>query len=423
MYTLPRPAFRIPAGISATLIAVAAGCSQPTEPSGQATQLTSLPRALSAAEKSVLDASNHFALTLFERTSAAAPGGNVFISPLSVSMSLGMVLNGAAGETRAQMQRTLGFGEAELADVQSGYRDLSALLRGLDRTTSFEIANSIWYKLEYPILPGFLEAGRTYFDAEIRGVNFGDAEGTKAAVNKWVNDKTHGRIPTILEEVHRDDVMYLINAIWFKGSWRSRFDPADTRDAQFTSADGSTQMVPMMSQEADSSAGFRHYADASVEAGELPYGNGAFAMTILMPPPGTHIDAFTASLTADRWNAVVAGLQDKPGFVVQLPRFTLSYGRELKEDLQALGMTEAFDPHRANLSGMTAQDDLYVGFVMHKTFVKVDEEGTEAAAVTNSGIRQTSMPPTFRVDRPFVFAIRERLSGTVLFIGKMARVP
>jgi serpin B len=254
-------------------------------------------------------------------------------------------------------------------------------------------------------------------------VDFTDGEGTKAQVNGWVKEKTNGRIPTIVEEVHPDDVMYLINAIWFKGSWRSQFDPAATHDAPFATAAGGPQTVRMMTQEVDSSAGFRAYADAEVEAGELPYGNGAFAMTIVMPREGRDLAALEASLTQERWNAIVGGLAPRTGWDVALPKFTLTYERELKDDLAALGMPDAFDPSRADLSGMSPDARLFIGFVKHKTFVLVDEEGTEAAAVTNTGIRVTSLPPGFRVNRPFIFAIRERLSGTILFLGRITSIP
>lgn len=416
---------RRPLLAAATGLAMLTGaCAGTTEPDDgrPAAELTALPRALSPAEVGVRDASNAFALRLFERASAGNAGKNVFVSPLSVSMSLGMAMNGAAGKTQEQMRATLGFGAGDLTAAQQGYRDLAALLRGLDPATSFQIANSIWHDRAIPFRASFLDAGRTWFDAEVRGVNFADAAGTKKQVNDWVAAKTNGRIPTIVDQVDPDDVMYLINAIWFKGNWRSKFDPAETRDAPFRTADGTTQTVRMMYHEGDSALALRHFADATVDAGELAYGNGAYAMTIVMPKSGS-IDQFVGSLTAERWNAIVAGLRPRSGLDVYLPKFTLTFERELKDDLIALGMPDAFHPIAADFSGMSARDDLYIGFVKHKTFVQVDEEGTEAAAVTNTGIRVTSLPPSFRVDRPFVFAIRERLTGTVLFIGKMARVP
>lgn len=407
----------------AALPALLAACSSATEPGQRTPELIGLPRPLTQPEIDVRDASNRFAFTLFDRVSAATAGENVFVSPLSVSMSLGMALNGAGATTRLQMQQVLGFDDAELATIQNGYRDLSSLLRGLDPATAFQIANSIWYAQGFPFEPAFLEAGRTWFDAEVRAVDFGDSEGTKRLVNDWVSEKTNGRIPTIVDEVHPDDVMYLTNAIWFKGAWRTQFDPEHTFDGQFRRADGSTQPARMMTLETDSTTGFRAYADQDVHAGELPYGNGAYAMTILMPATGTDVDALAGSLTPARWNEIISGLTERHGWDVQLPKFTLEYERELLEDLSALGMPDAFDPSRADFTGMSKEGGLFIGFVKHKTFVQVDEVGTEAAAVTNTGMRVTSLQPGFRVDRPFVFAIRERLSGTILFIGKMHAIP
>ena len=397
-------------------------CSPATEPNRSAPELRALPRPLTPTEQNLRDAANGFSFALFARASEANAGRNVFVSPLSVSMSLGMTLNGAGGATRDQMRQTLGYGTLGMPAINEGYESLATLLQGLDASTKFQIANSIWYARGYPFLPAFLDAGRHWFDAEIRGVDFADAAGTKSAVNGWVNGKTNGRIPTIVDEVRPDDVMYLINAIWFKGSWRSKFDPAQTRDAPFRAADGTTSSVKLMHRVADTTMRFRQFADQEVEIGELPYGNGAYAMVVAMPRPGTSIDAFAASLTPSRWNAFVGSLRGGDGMIVALPRFTMTFERELKPDLQALGMRDAFDPARADLSGMTTRGDLFVGFVKHKTFVQVDEEGTEAAAVTNTGISVTSLPPTFRVDRPFVVVIHERLSGTILFVGKVAKL-
>lgn len=406
---------------AAGVLAAATACTSSTEPRTPQ-ELRTLPRALSQAEVDVRDAANGFALPIFQRISAEQPGENVFVSPLSVSMALGMVMNGAKGETLDEMKQVLGFGEAELAAVQNGYRDLSALLRGLDPATSFQIANSIWYRQDLTVVPSFLDAGRTYFDAEIRSLDFTDAEGTKSAVNGWVKEKTKGRIPTILEEVSPDDVMYLTNAIWFKGEWRTRFDKARTYDGRFTTARGTTQTVRMMTQTADSTTGLRVSSDPGIRAFELPYGNGAYAMTIVLPTAGTDVDALASTLTTDRWNRIVEQMRDERGLEIHLPKFTLEYKRELRKDLHALGMRRAMGG-TADLTGIFADGGAQIAYVTHKTFVQVDEVGTEAAAVTNIGIRVTSLPPAIHVDRPFIFAIRERLTGTILFIGKMTEIP
>ena len=407
---------------AAGVLAAATACASSTEPRTPQ-ELGALPRALSQAELDVRDAANGFALPIFQRVSAEQPGENVFVSPLSISMSLGMALNGANGETRRQMQDVLGFGGVELASVQSGYRDLAALLRELDPRTSFQIANSIWYRQGFSVEQSFMDAGRTYFDAEVRGLDFADADGTKRTVNDWVKAKTSGRIPTILEQVDPDDVMYLINAIWFKGEWRTQFRKDGTRSLPFTRADGTTQLVPMMQQQATPTTAFRAYSDAQVQAGELPYGNGAFAMTILMPAMGYDVDALAGTLTLARWNEIVGGLRERQEGLIALPKFTLEYQRDLVDDLKALGMSDAMSPALADFTGIAKGGRLFISFVTHKTFVQVDEQGTEAAAVTNTGIGLVSAPAGFHVDRPFIFAIRERLTGTILFIGKMTEIP
>jgi serine protease inhibitor len=220
-------------------------------------------------------------------------------------------------------------------------------------------------------------------------------------------------------------VMFLINAIYFKGSWRDRFDPAKTRDGDFTTIAGTTQTVKLMSR-GKGEGKLRHGFVNGVTVGELSYGNGAFVMTVLVPEMhgnGGNVNEVAATLDTAAWRGFVAPMQEIEGEVI-LPRFTMEYERELADDLKALGMPVAFDDVAADFSGLSpAGADMYIAFVKHKTFVKVDEEGTEAAAVTNTGIGVTSLPPGLRVTRPFIFAIRERFSGTILFMGKIVRIP
>jgi serine protease inhibitor len=399
-----------------------AACSPSTGPGGPPPQLTELPRALTVHEARVSRAANQFALDLFKRLNAAQPGENVFVSPLSVSFSLGMTMNGADGTTLDEMRSTLGFGTAELAEINEGYRGLMALERGLDESTTFQIANSVWYRQTYAFRQTFIDQVKQTFDADVRASPF-DAT-TIATVNAWVSEKTNGKIPTILESIEDDNVMFLINAIYFKGSWREQFDPAKTMDATFQSLTG-PQTVRMMNRPKDFGT-IRYASTSTATIGELIYGNGAFVMTILMPNSGSEIGALAAGLDTAAWTSFLAQLRDTK-FQVALPKFTLSYERELKDDLIALGMRVPFEGAQANFSRMSAHvtpsQNLYISFVKHKTFVDVNEEGTEAAAVTNTGVSVTSLPPCLCVDRPFVFAIRERFSGTILFLGKMVRIP
>lgn len=393
-------------------------CSLFTDPGGgPPAQLTSLPRALTDDETRVSLAANQFAFTLFERLNAAQPDENVFVSPLSVSFSLGMAMNGAGTTTLDQMRQTLGFGSAELAEINDGYRGLLGLQAGLDPSTTFDIANSVWYRQGFDVNQSYIDEVAEVFDAEIRFAPF--TEATKTEVNNWVSNETNGKIPTILDAIRPDDVMFLINAIYFKGSWREQFDKARTTNQAFLGAAGAQQVPMMVRDEGQGKIRFGSTPQATI--GELTYGNGAFVMTIVMPNEGNDIDALTAELDTAAWSGLVAAMNEGE-FAVQLPKFKLEYKRELKDDLIALGMEVPFSDVGADFSRMTP-NQVYISFVTHKTYVDVNEEGTEAAAVTNTGIRETSMPPCLCVNRPFVFAIRERFSGTILFIGKIVKIP
>ena len=396
--------------------AFVAACSN--DPStGPTPQLTALPRALTADEVRVSNAANQFSFSLFRRLNAAQPDDNIFVSPLSVSFSLGMAMNGANTTTLDQMRSTLGFGTTELAEINAGYRGLIDLEAGLDPSTTFQIANSVWYRQDFPFNASFIDQVREAFDAAVNASPFNAA--TVTAVNQWVSNNTNGKIPTILESIDSDDVMFLINAIYFKGSWREQFDPRLTVASPFAAKSGD-QMVPTMNRSAKSGK-IRLAQSADATVGELSYGNGAFVMTIVVPNEPNTIDQFIATLDGERWNALLGSMQEGE-FMVQLPKFKLSYERTLNEDLQALGMVAPFNPNGADFSRMTSSQ-VYISFVKHKTFVDVNEEGTEAAAVTVTGIEATSMPPCLCVNRPFIFAIRERFSGTILFMGKMVSIP
>ncbi len=400
---------------SVALALTAGGCGF-TDP-GPTPQLTELPRALTADEVRVSRAANQFSFRLFQQLNAAQPDSNVFVSPLSVSFSLGMAMNGASGTTLDEMRSTLGFGAAELAEINDGYKGLLALQGGLDPSTTFTIANSVWYLDGFPFHQSFIDGVKQTFDADVTASPFDQA--TITAVNDWVSARTNGRIPTILKEIKDEDVMFLINAIYFKGSWREQFDPARTRDQVFHGADGAQTVKTMVRPEKTGKMRFGWTPSATV--GELTYGNGAFVMTIAMPNEGSSIDALAAGLDTASWASLLTQMQEAD-HGVQLPRFQLEYERQLKTDLEALGMRVPFVDGGAEFPLMTSMS-VFISFVKHKTFELVNEEGTEAAAVTNTGIGFTSAPPCLCVNRPFIFAIRERFSGTILFMGKIIRIP
>lgn len=397
-----------------------AGCSWFTDPAPEPPeQLTALPRALSVDEVRVSRAANQFTFTLFKRLSAVQPTDNVFVSPLSVSFSLGMAMNGATGATLDEMRATLGFGAAELAEINDGYKGLMGLEGGLDPSTTFTIANSVWYRSNLPVRQSFVDLVKQVFDADATPSPF-DAT-TITAVNDWVYRQTNGKIPTILDEIDPNIVMFLINAIYFKGSWRDGFHPGNTHDGTFQTLAGTDQTVKMMRREKGEGK-IRYAYTPAGEIGEMSYGNGAFVMTVLLPNDGSDVNAAAAILDTASWRSLVDGMNEIEGEVL-FPRLKIEFERELKDDLVALGMVTPFDELAADFSDLSPLgSEMYIAFVKHKTFVKVDEEGTEAAAVTNTGMGPVSLPPGLRADRPFIFVIRERFSGTILFIGKIVRV-
>lgn len=403
----------------APALLLAGGC-RAEDPTGPGDELKELPRALTEAERQTIAAGNEFSVALFREVNARKAGENVFISPFSAAMALGMTLNGAAGTTAEEMRGTLGVAGRTPQEINESYRSLTELLLSLDGSVSMGIANAIFHERTFPFEPSFMEVSREYFDAEVEGLDFSNEPATLQAVNAWAKEQTNGRIEKVLDDMG-DEVMFLMNALYFKGSWRTQFDPRRTQPQPFTRHDGTQASVPMMSHDRMKLA--LRTTPEGVQVGELPYGNGAFAMTIVLPPRGESVDAFVASLTPARWAALTDGLtQAQLETMVRLPRFRLTYDDTWNDVLTAMGMGSAFDETRADFSNMSRERRLLLSFVKQSAFVDVNEEGTEAAAVTTVGAMPTSAPPSLVVDRPFVFAIRERLSGTLLFVGKVARL-
>jgi serine protease inhibitor len=406
---------------AATSLVSVAACSSATDPGGQlgqpSTTLDALPRPLTAGETKLVTAANDFSFALFRRLGTAQKDSNVFTSPLSASMALGMAMNGAAGTTYDQMKSALAFGSASEQEINGGYKSLITLLRGLDPAVDFRIANSIWSRTGFAVKQSFIDATTSAFDAKVTSLDFASAT-APTTINEWVSGATAGKIPTIIDRIGRDDVMYLINAIYFKGSWREKFDAAETRDAQFRGVAGSQ---PMKLMHRNGKMGVLYTPD--FVAVDLPYGNSAFTMTALLPSEGRSVDALAASLQGPAWATWMSQMHEGTADLY-LPRFKLEWERMLIPDLQSLGMRDAFNDGGADFSRLsTPGDNLFISVVKQKTYVDVNEEGTEAAAVTNVGVTLTSAPASVRFDRPFLFMIRERLSGTVLFMGKIVTMP
>jgi serine protease inhibitor len=407
-------------GVRRIFVPMVLACLACSDASGPGpTPITSLPRDLTATEQKLIASSNTFAFDLFHEINSSQRGDNVFISPLSASMALGMTANGAGGQTYEAFRTTLGLGGASRQEVNEGYKSLIALLTSVDNTTDFRIANSIWYDKTFPFNTSFLDESKSFFNAQVQGIDFRQPSAV-GTINGWVSDATAKKIPKIIDSIDSAEVMFLINAIYFKGNWQKQFDKSKTQDAPFFALDGSSKSTPMMHATQDVRLG----SVAGLTAVDLPYGNSAYSMTLILPAPGTGVNDAVSSLTPAAWKTLVDSFHPAE-LDLYLPRFRIEWAKILNNDLVSMGLGPAFTDG-ADFTPMSPQGNrLVITRVIQKTFVDVNEEGTEAAAATAVGVGVTSAPviTTVRFDRPFIFAIRERFSGTILFIGKIAKLP
>jgi serine protease inhibitor len=404
--------------IPCTLVVLTAACADsPLGPRGAVPDsLNVLPRALSSGEERAIAANNRFAFDLFRSVNERFADTNVFISPLSASFALGMTLNGTDGETFEGMTQALRILDTDRSRINAAYRDLITLLLDLDASVDMRIGNAIWYRQTFPFHQAFFDTVAHYFDARVEGLDF-SSPASAPRINAWVDTATAGKITDVIDAISPDLVMLLMNAIYFKGSWRSQFDPDLTQNAPFATERGTSHTARMMHLETqDVAVAILN----GVQAVDLPYGRAAFTMTAILPPAGTDVDRFIETLDQPSWDAIIGELRHTKADVF-LPKFRMTWEDTLNSDLKSLGMENAFCAGCANFTRMSPLgDNLYISFVKQNTFVNVNEEGTEAAAVTTVGIEVTSGPPSIRFDRPFVFVIRERLTGTILFMGKVA---
>lgn len=365
----------------------------------------------------IISADNQFGFDLFKKVNAlASEPKNMLISPLSVSLALAMVYNGTAGDTKKQMEVMLHKVNLTPDDINRSYKDLVAALSSHDPKVELSISNAIFYRNTFTVKPTFITTNQNYYLAEVSGLDFTKTTETVNKVNNWVNTKTKGKIDKIIEVVKAEDVMYLLNAIYFNGEWKYRFNAEETSDRSFTKEDQSILQVPTMRIEKS----FNCYSHQNFEMLEMPYGSGKYSMLILLPGTGKKTEDVISLLNSENVNDWMSKMTEKKKEVF-LPRFEFKFENSLVDELSALGMTDAFNEAKANLSGISEDAKLVISQVMHKSYIKVDERGTEAAAVTGITVGTTSYNPDlyFRADHPFVFAIREKDTKAILFVGKV----
>jgi len=377
------------------------------------------PVNLSADQKQLVVQSNAFGFEFFKKVNEISGSNtNMMVSPLSVSMALGMARNGAAGTTLDAMNSTLGFAGMSDEQVNESYQHIIGTFTSLDPKVKMQIANSTWYRNGFEVEPAFISANRQYFNSEVTALDFADPASVNT-INGWVSDKTNKLIPTILDQIPADAVMYLVNAVYFKGQWKYQFETANTAQKTFTLPNGTVFQAPSMNQHAT----FQYFKGAGFEAIELPYNQGNFVMSVLLPDAGKSVGDIIPLLSQENWNTWSKQFSDRD-IQLQLPKFKYAYEeKQMKPILSGMGMGVAFDADQADFTRINPEGGLYISRVLHKSYIATDEEGTEAAAVTAVEIGVTSAGPDqvyhFTVNRPFVYFIQEKSTGTILFIGNV----
>ncbi len=370
---------------------------------------------IGTVDTNVVSANTQFGFNLFSEIRKTEQDTNIFISPFSISVALAMTLNGAAGETEQAMTDTLQLQRVDSAGINGGYAGLRQTLSTADPKVTLAISNSLWARQSIPFKEDFLQRNTQFFGAEISALDFMDPR-TVETINQWVDTNTNGKITKILDEIDPETVLFLINAIYFKGTWQEEFDPSQTRDDPFHLANGDVKQVPMMRQGHQ----YPYYRGKNFQAISLAYGDGQMRMYIFLPDGKSDLNSFLETLNAENWEHWMSQFY-KQEVWISMPKFKLEYQKNLNDTLKALGMDIAFAPRLADFSRMAPlkelDGNLYIHEVLHKTFVEVNERGTEAAAVTKVEMRVESAPPEFIVNRPFFFAIRDNQTETILFIG------
>jgi serine protease inhibitor len=364
--------------------------------------------------KELIQTDIRFGIDIFKLL-AQSEDENLTISPLSIGYALAMTYNGAEGETKNAMEKALRINGLSPDEINQSYQTLMKALLEADPKVTMEIAQSIWYRTGFNVLDDFKTINQTYYNAEVNELDFNRSD-AKDVINGWIETNTHDKIKDMISGVDPSHVMFLVNAIYFNGDWKSKFETKDTQEKSFTKEDGTAITVDMM-QKKDS---VNYFSNEIFSAVEMPYGRGNFNMVVLLPGEGKKCSDIFKVLTPENWASWMRSFVMTDDVSIWLPKFKGEYEVKLNDVLTAMGMGMTFTPE-ADFSGINGDGGIFIDYVQHNTFIDVNEKGTEAAAATVVGIKYTSMPlPTeFHVDRPFIFAITEKETGAILFIGKM----
>ena len=368
---------------------------------------------LTAAQQAQVENSNEFAWKFFKEVSKGEQE-DVFVSPLSVTYALGMLANGAVGDTQKEILEGLEFRSGKVEDINSLCHQLMIESPKLDKSTKVSMANAVVANKNKPLKPDFKNVVEKQYQALVTNQDF-SSPATLSFINQWASEQTHGMVPKLLDRVHPDAVTYLLNALYFKGIWYRQFDKKRTQQESFTQADGKKLTVKMMHQKE------RFFAaeNDNYQTVVLPYGNGSYEMVVLLPREGKDWSSLLQTMDAKKWKDNLKSTYSSK-VDLKLPRFTSAYTRELNDVLKLLGMNVMFDREKADLTKMSVAK-AFVSTVLQKAKIEVDEEGSKAAAVTVVETAPTATAPSkpiiFHANRPFMYAIVEHSTGTIFFMG------
>ncbi|NQX58118.1 serpin family protein [Paenibacillus qinlingensis] len=402
--------------ISLVFVLIATACSKP---SGTSIPLEKRQDAAAKMDERIILANNSFGMQLHRQLvkSEQDKKKNIVISPTSVSLAFAMTYNGSRGETQASMAKTLGWQGMSLDEINQGNETLSYLLQQPGSGVKVQIANSLWSRKGTSIRKEFMRTNESFYDAKVTELDFNSPKAPDT-INEWVNKNTNGKISKMLESINPNEVLILMNAIYFNGGWKKEFQLSGTKEESFKLQDGSTKQVKMMAQ----TGSYEYLQEGGFQAIRLPYGEGQMDMLVILPGESSSLGALHDKLWADPdyWNKSFHSSRGE----IKLPRFKIEYSDMLNEPLKAMGMTLPFDADHADFSGIApVPPNLFISSVTHKTFIEVNEKGTEAAAITSVQMAGASAPIDepfqMTINRPFFFAIEDRQTGLWLFVGSV----
>lgn len=377
-------------------------------------------------DKELVEGNNKFAFNIFKEISKDDKEKNVFISPLSISTALTMTYNGAEDNTKEEMSKVLGYDGVLDDEINNSYKTLTGYLGNIDKNIKLNIGNSIWIREGHDINKEFININKDIFGAKVDNLDFSNASSVDK-INKWIEKSTNNMIKDMLKGPIPDNIiMYLINAIYFKGNWQEPFDKNNNVTKEFTNSKGEKSQVDFMRKLAASDKTFYGEKD-DFKVIKMPYDSGKISMYAVLPKEGLGIDSFVNSLDLDKWKSIKASIgKEKEHVDVSFPKFQIEYGaKELKESLVALGMKDAFSEAVANFKGI--REDICISSILHQAKIEVNEKGSEASAATIVEVKETAMQilddhKEFIANRPFIFIIEDEESGTILFMGKLEEV-